>query len=48
MKSELDILRQEYEIVVVDAKENSWTDQEIQKCVEFCRKNGVTAVVGFA
>jgi hypothetical protein len=37
MASELDILRQEYEIVVVEAKENSWTDEEINKCVQFCR-----------
>jgi hypothetical protein len=48
MESELDLLRREYEIVVVDAKENCWTDAEINRCVQFCRQNGVTAVVGFA
>jgi hypothetical protein len=48
MASELELLGSEYEIIVVDAKPNCWTDEEIARCVQFCRDNGITAVVGFA
>lgn len=48
MKTELDKLYKQYDVTIVPAKENDWSEEHIAELVKFCKDKKLPAVVGFA
>ena len=48
MASELEKLYKVYDVTQIPAEEGNWSEEHIKSLVDFCKKNGLPSVVGFA
>lgn len=48
MKAELDKLYKIYDVTIVPAEENNWSEEHVGKLVQFCKDKKLPSVVGFA
>jgi len=48
MASELEKLYKEYDVTQIPAEEGNWSEEHVNSLVEFCKKNEIPSVVGFA